>query len=124
MTWSYSASSTLARDTVRLLIGDTNPEDQLLQDEEIDRFLLMNSSDLLLAAADCAEALAARFAQAVVAAVGDYGTNLAVKSSNYFRLAARLRERARPEGETVAPPSASENAIKRPPLFSKGMTYR
>lgn len=55
MTWTYDStdlSTDLAQ--VRLRIGDTNTDDQLLTDEEINHYLGLKA-DVDLAAADCIE---------------------------------------------------------------------
>jgi hypothetical protein len=55
---------TASRDKVRLRIGDTNSADPLLYDEEIDYFLSERGDDVAKAAADCAAAIAAKYARA------------------------------------------------------------
>lgn len=60
MTFSYSAGAS-PRDTVRLLIADTNIGDvnaQIFQDEEVDVFLSLNNQSPLLAAAQGLDAMA------------------------------------------------------------------
>ncbi|MFZ0011272.1 MAG: hypothetical protein WAL97_05135 [Halobacteriota archaeon] len=60
MTWTYSGDPKKSRlDNVRLLMGDTNENDQLLSNEEIQIFLEKTDSDLFAAANAC-EALVAK----------------------------------------------------------------
>jgi hypothetical protein len=46
------------RDAVRLMVGDTDNDDLLLSDAEID-YCLKRNKDKVMAAAECAEAIAA-----------------------------------------------------------------
>jgi hypothetical protein len=64
MTWTYlnGDPATSDRNKVRFLVGDTDEDDQLLQDEEID-WLLTTQSDPDQAAVLAAEAIAAKFAR-------------------------------------------------------------
>lgn len=50
-------------DETRLLLGDTDTDNVVLFDEELDWFLSENSDDPYLAAADACDALATRFAR-------------------------------------------------------------
>jgi len=63
MTWTYAgdpAASTLA--AVRFLIGDTDTNDQQLQDAEIN-FAIAATSDKYTAAIFCAQSLAAKYSR-------------------------------------------------------------
>ena len=61
MAWTYSESLTTARDKLRLRIGDTDTNDQLLADETLDALLTDKNSDLALAAIDAVRAIIAKF---------------------------------------------------------------
>jgi hypothetical protein len=97
-TFSYAgtaaAAITTARDRVRLQLGDTDSSAVLLYDEELDVYLANRANNVLQASADCAEALAGKFARAY-----DFETDgQTFKRGQMFRywsdLAAKLRSRA------------------------------
>jgi len=93
MTWSYNSSLTTDKDKVRFYIGDIDQTGQLLQDEEIS-FLLAEVSNVLLAAAHAAKAVAAKFSRQADKAVGDLRISLSQKAQAYMSLAADLEKRA------------------------------
>lgn len=101
MTWTYSADPTSSnKDAVRWLIGDTNPEDQLLQDEEIAFNLTEVSDDVYRASANCAQNLAARFtgeAQSTSKSVGglSISKSLGDRAARYRELSKSLLMRSR-----------------------------
>jgi hypothetical protein len=70
MSWTYDASLIDAdtaigrRYIVRLMIADTDTDDQQLQDEEIDYFLDKNSDSIRYAAMDAVRALIAKYSRA------------------------------------------------------------
>lgn len=61
MTWSYDTALSTDKDKVRLLIGDTDTNNQLLSDEEISYFL--TDSTVNRAALTACESLSAKFAK-------------------------------------------------------------
>lgn len=106
MTWSYSAdalSETVDGPLmqVRLHIGDTDEDDQQLQDEEI-QYLLTQESTTLMAASRACEILAARYARQADKKVGDLSITYTKTSENYRLLAASLMA----QGRSYAVPSA------------------
>lgn len=75
MTWNYSGRpGSSDRDQVRFLMGDTDPGEPLMQDEEI-LFAISEQSGLKLAAAMCLRALAALYSRKVTSKVGDVSSN-------------------------------------------------
>lgn len=72
MTWSYSLTdlSSSAKDQTRLMIGDTNPANPLLQDEEINYFLSRRPSPYGAAAEAC-RALATFYSGLATTQAGD-----------------------------------------------------
>ena len=71
MTWSYDAEFLSdPKNQIRLLIGDTNPECGLLQNEEISYFLSQRPS-FYGAAAECCRSLATRFSAQATMSAGD-----------------------------------------------------
>jgi len=87
------STSLTDKDKVRFYIGDTDTNDQLLQDEEIN-FLLTETSNILLAASHAAKALAAKFSRQADKTVGDLRISLSQKAQTYMALAADLEIRA------------------------------
>lgn len=94
MSWTYDATELdEPRNQVRLKLGDTNPNDPQLQDEEIDRFL--NEADSVDGATRmAASALAARYSRSVDKWVGDLKILASQRSRHYLELAKSLTGRA------------------------------
>ena len=111
------------RDAVRQTIGDTDNDDLLLTDAEIDYHLNENEGVVLAAAAECAEAIAAlpRMQQPQA---GDSGGTPVTRADHYLKLARQLRSREVVELETeesiVASPGCSSEALNREALFKRG----
>lgn len=112
MTWTYSMDPTSSKkDAVRFLIGDTNPDDPMLQDEEIQFNLAEVNSDVYRASSNSCYSLAARFtgeAQSTSKSVGglSISRSLGDKAQRYERLAKDLLIRSRrvnPPGVNVDP---------------------
>lgn len=113
--WTYSgdpASSPL--DATRYLVGDTLETDQLLQDEEI-QYELTQSSNVLLAAARCCEAIASKFARLADSSIGQTSIKASQKYLQYSTRAAQLRRRATVKSTPFSGSMDSEV------IFSKGM---
>lgn len=93
MSWTYSnAPATVARDAVRLLVGDTDSTDQLVSDEEITWAVAQGPTTL--AAARIAEVIAGRFSRRADKEVGDLSLRASQKAKAYLVLAQRLQVRA------------------------------
>lgn len=98
MTWSYTENSDNPKDRVRVLIGDTDVADPLLEDEEIQAVLGLsdnNVSGWYLAAGDAAEAVAAKYARKITQSAGPINSSLSQIFDHYMALAERLRKSAR-----------------------------
>ena len=113
------------RDAVRHTIGDTNNDDLLLTDGEVDYHLNENEGEVRAAAADCAEAIAAlpRMQQPQA---GDAGGTPVTRADHYLKLARQLRSRIEVgeeevEESRVASPGCSQEALHREPLFGRGV---
>jgi len=107
------------RDAVRLMVGDTNNDDILLSDAEID-YCLKRNKDKVMAAADCAEAIAAmpRMQQPQA---GDSGGPPTTRADHYLRLARQLRNRTLlAEEKKPLQPGYSIEALRREPIFVRG----
>ena len=101
MSWTYSADPTSSyKDAVRFLIGDTNPDDPLLQDEEINFNLMEVNYNTYRAASNSCYSLAALFtgeAQSTSKSVGGLSLSKSFgdKAQRYERLAKDLLIRSR-----------------------------
>lgn len=102
MTWTYGndpANDTT--DEVRLLIGDTDTNDQLLSDEEI-AYYLADFSSVKAAAAAAARAVSASFArQASDKKIGSLSIQLSKRAEHYERLASSLDRKAAAARSTI-----------------------
>lgn len=116
---------TVDRDAVRLMVGDKDNADLLLTDGEIDFYLAKNENKVL-AAAECAEAIAAlpRMQQPQA---GDSGGTPVTRADHYLRLARQLRSREvvevveEAEESIAASPGCSSQALHRGALFKRGV---
>ena len=63
MSWSFNESLTTDRDKVRLRIGDTNTDDQILSNETVDALLTEHSDDVMLATISCVRAIIAKYSR-------------------------------------------------------------
>ena len=127
MAWTYSGDpSSSDRDKVRFLIGDTDTNNQLLQDAEITFLLNQWNSDAYVAAAHACDALAAKFSAKsdYSKSVGDLSisTMYGQQADRYRGLGAQLLAQA----AQAAPPSPtfytdSEGNVGHESKFSIGM---
>jgi hypothetical protein len=104
MTWTYepelSAVDTDAGrvNAVRLLIGDTNQDDQRIQNEEIAFFLSVTGNDVYLAAAESADVISSKYTAEGNEKFEGISYDGAAVSENYRKLASRLRQQAKKFG--------------------------
>jgi hypothetical protein len=94
---------TTDRDAVRLLIGDTDTDDELFQDDEIAFFLAERADDVYLAAADACDAAARKFARAYDFTTDGQSFHRSQMSKAYLALAKDLRLRAAGGLTTLVP---------------------
>lgn len=102
MTWTYDStdiSTDLAK--VRLLIGDTNTNEQLLADEEIN-FYIGRKADVTLSAADCCDAIVAKLSRDTDRNNLGMGAQRSQKIQHYQDLADRYRNEGRMEAGAFA----------------------
>jgi len=127
MVWTYTKRpARSARDALRLMIGDTNASDPLLSDEETDYYLELKPENVVLAAAEACDALAARFARDAVSSAADLERLPALKEESYMRLARQPRRRAGMERseQPVLRPGCDNRALARGgPVFHRGACY-
>lgn len=98
--FTYSGDpSSSSRDAVRFALGDTNPNEPIFFDAEID-YLLAEQGSINEAAISGAQAAAAKFARHVTSAPQDERKDLATRVEHYEKLAAQLRTKRhkRPTG--------------------------
>lgn len=106
MSWTYSADpSSSPKDAVRWLVGDTDPDDQLVQDEEINWNLTQYGGEIYRAASDTAYNISAFFvreAQSTSKSVGGLSISKSFgdKAQRFERLAKDLLIKSR----RVSPP--------------------
>jgi len=94
MTWTYTGDPAAnTRDEVRFLVGDTDKDDALVQDEEINYAIGVESSTLR-AAVRVSRAIAAHYARAVEKQVGDLKIKAGEKYKNYLDIMKALEEEA------------------------------
>jgi pyruvate formate-lyase activating enzyme-like uncharacterized protein len=102
MSWTYSGDpSNSDLDEVRFLIGDTNPDEAQLQDEEIQYLVNLYGSGPagnLVPAIYAIESLIARYARSVDKSVGDLRISHSNRVKQFQDLATRLRQRATLKG--------------------------
>ena len=125
MNWTYTDNpSESSSDALRLAVGDTTQEDPRLSDEEVNYFLSLYPDSLNLAAADAAEAIAARYSSMAVSYVGDLDNSPHLKAEYYLKLARQLRSREvveEAEESIVAAPGCSSEALHRGAIFKRGV---
>lgn len=100
MAWTYDNSpgtDTAAerRDSVRLLIGDTDTNDQQVTDEEIAFFLSQVSNRIYNAAALSCRAISAKYSRLVDTTFDEVSTDYSDRSKHYRELALVLEEQAK-----------------------------
>lgn len=93
MAWTYTAlPATVPADAVRLLLGDTDSTDPLVQDGEI-AFALSTEINAFLAAAFCADNLAARYTRDESISADGVSVSGASRAQAFRLLASNLRAR-------------------------------
>lgn len=97
MSWSYSAAdlntttSAGRINTVRLLVGDTDTTDQLVQNEEITFALSQTGDNVYYAAVWICRAIAAKFSRMVTTTLdGALSANYSDKAKQYNQLAVQI----------------------------------
>lgn len=101
MTWTYTGNPDTDAKQVRLLIGDTNAQDKLLNDTEIS-FVLGLTSDIFAAAADCCDIIIAKLARDVDRNDIGMSATRSQQIQHYTDLRESLRNRAESNAEPYA----------------------
>jgi hypothetical protein len=88
------------RALLRLQISDTDVNDQLFNDEELDAFLTIAGADVRLAAIECCKALAARFSRRATLTLSSGGDTVkrdySRMAESYTTLAETLKNQGMP----------------------------
>lgn len=93
MTWTYSGDPSASMlDAVRFHIGDTDTNDQLLSNEEI-QYHITEQVTLLRAASESARAVAAKFARLMNRSIGGLSADFSSKYRQYLELSDNLLAR-------------------------------
>lgn len=94
MTWTYTAQPQNVKiDAVRLTIGDTDTNDQQLQDEEIQYFIDTNNQDILIASIAAARALQGRYSRQADEVTGEVEVKFSQRAKAYKELVLQLEEK-------------------------------
>ncbi len=122
MAWTYDGDpSANNRDKVRFLIGDTDTDNQLLQDAEITFLFNEWNSNAYLAAAHACDSLAAKFAGKAdnSKSVGDLSisTQFGQQADRYRSLGAQLLA----QSAQITPPSPTVYVDDESNVFGKQM---
>lgn len=91
MAWNYDPASGQPKDKVRLLIGDTDTNDQQLQDAEIQIFVDDNPDNVYAAAQQACQALASKFARLANTTIESVSVTYGDLSQHYRDLAGDLQ---------------------------------
>jgi len=94
MTWTYSCDpSSSEKDAVRWKVGDTDSDDPIVQDEEIEYELTQFATDprqIIKASINVAKGIAAKFASESTYRIGQVSETLSRKAEAYERLVSEL----------------------------------
>lgn len=101
MTWQYSGDPDTDSKQVRLLVGDTNSQAQLLTDSEV-TFILGLTSDIFAAAADGCDIIIAKLARDVDRNDIGMSATRSQQIQHYTDLRDSLRKRAESNAEPYA----------------------
>lgn len=105
MAWNYSGNPITStadgrRDSVRLLIGDTDTTDQQLQDEEIAFCLGQANDDVYGAASIAARTLSAKYSRLVDTSIESVSASYSQRADSYLKLAIRMDKMSKKHGKT------------------------
>jgi hypothetical protein len=89
-TYDETQLSTSTLYQVRFTIGDTDVDDPLLQDEEIE-YVITQKGTVLASSIACCESISAKFARKVDYTLGPYSIKASQKAKLYKQLASDLR---------------------------------
>lgn len=121
MTFTYTGACITDLEKLRRMIGDIKVDDPLMTDEELAPILADNVNDLITAAAEACEDIAAGYARDAVSYVGDLNNSPALKVDNYLKMARAFRKRLEGQGKKARPrrPGRSSAARTRGQVFTR-----
>lgn len=90
----YDPGLTTTRDQVRFLIGDTDNNNIMLENSEIEYLLSLEGDDVFGAASRCCDSIAAMFAREVDTRFSTLWQNGSQAHDHYVALSARLQAQA------------------------------
>jgi len=90
MAWSYSDSLSTDRDKIRLNIGDTDTNDQILPNETIDALLTQHSNDVMLTTISCVRAIIAKYSRNLTRGAIGMTADMSIFVTQYQELLADL----------------------------------
>lgn len=128
MTWTYSGDPDGERkDEVRFLVGDTDTNAKLVQDEEIEfvlkQYPAASGKPAWLAAAHVCDAIAGKFARKINQSVGPLSASNEQQYEHYVALAQQLRVLHATNGKGVIAGSMAGITPATPRLSGGGKTY-
>ena len=129
MAWTYAPICVTDKDRVRLLISDTDEDNPLFEDEEIDLFLAMSTQSVARAAGMAARTLGAKFSKSATKQVGDLRIGYLDRARSYIDLARTLDSQA---DRSITSPfaggtsiterdAAADDSDRVDPLFRRGL---
>lgn len=100
MSWSYSGNpADSPKDSIRFLVQDTDENDQLVTDEEIE-WIVEHEGNLYKSASKIAKTIAAKFSRLADQSIGDYSISYSDLSDKYMDLADKLFDEAQKDIST------------------------
>lgn len=125
MSWEYTNDpSEVPLDAVRLEIGDTDTNDQLLSDEEIGHIMTQATGHFYIAAR-CCDLIALKLAKDADRSLGPLSVRLSQRSERYGILASKLKRKAavgaKPYFGGLSESERIEDSDLIQPIFKKGM---
>lgn len=115
MTWTYSCDpSTSEKDAVRWKVGDTDADDPIVQDEEIEYELARYSTDprqIIKASINVAKGIAAKFAKQSTYRIGQVSETLSRKAEAYERLVVELTDELVTEARRAVLPAMVAHSV-------------
>lgn len=123
MSWTFGNDPVNSRlDRIRILIGDTDPAEPLIEDETL-LWLIEREPDDNLAAAQAARLIAAKFARQADIAVGELSVRFSQLAESFLELANQLAMESSARVGTDAKTDILV-AEPKPPLFYRGQFDR
>lgn len=135
MAWTYNSTpgtdtAAKRRDAVRLLVGDTNTNDQQLQDAEVEFALSQANDKIYSAAAIAARAIAGKYSRLVDTSFDTVKASYSQRRDQYLAIAEQMEKQARSFGSLGVPAaggislsdmdSVEEDPDRPQPAFKRG----